>query len=86
MLSELHSLNLKLCSKQYNKKIYFAPDCGATSKQWLATLHNQNEADRPCQWAVYVFSYVYGPRPVDKEYIHCFAPDCGATSKQWLAI
>jgi hypothetical protein len=29
MLSELHSLNLKLYSKQYNKK-KFAPDCGAT--------------------------------------------------------
>jgi hypothetical protein len=30
-------LNLKLCSKQCNKKICFAPDCGATAKQWLAT-------------------------------------------------
>jgi hypothetical protein len=32
MLSELHSLYLKLCSKQYNKNC-FAPNCGATAKQ-----------------------------------------------------
>jgi len=46
MLSELHTLNLKLCSSQYNK----APDCGATAKQLLVTkLLNQNKAGRPCQ-------------------------------------
>jgi hypothetical protein len=28
MISELHHLNLKLCSKWYNK-IFLAPDCGA---------------------------------------------------------
>ena len=52
MLSELHSLDLKLCSKQYNKKFVLhltvAPQ-----------LLNQNKAGRPGQWAVYVFSYVY---------------------------
>ncbi len=38
MLSKLHSLNLKLCSKQYNKKICFAPDCGATAMQLMARI------------------------------------------------
>jgi hypothetical protein len=57
MLSELSSLDLKLYSKQCR---CFAPDCGATAKQWLATyLLNQNKAGRPCWWAVYVFN-VYG--------------------------
>jgi len=44
MLSELHSLNLKLCSQQYNKNC-FEPDCGTTAKQWTATkLLSQNKA------------------------------------------
>ncbi len=59
MLYELHILNLKLCSKQYNKKICFTPDGGATAKQWPETLLNHNKAGRLGQWAVYVFSYVY---------------------------
>jgi hypothetical protein len=37
MLSELHSLNLKLSSKQYTKKIVLAPDCVAIAKQLLVT-------------------------------------------------
>jgi hypothetical protein len=36
MLFELHSLNLKVCRKQYYK-ICFEPDCGASAKQWLVT-------------------------------------------------
>ncbi len=46
MLSKLHSLNLKLCSKQYNKK-------------FVLHLILAPQAVRPCQRAVYVFSYVY---------------------------
>jgi len=46
MLLKLHSLNLKLCSKQY-KNICFAPDCGATAG-WQ---HNYSTKTRQAGWA-----------------------------------
>ncbi len=60
MLSEFHSLHLKLCSKQYYKKnlhLIVAPQLSSGRQ------HNdskKNKPGRPGQWAVYVFSYVYG--------------------------
>jgi hypothetical protein len=67
MLSELHSLNLKLSSKQYNKKfvshLIVAPQLG--SGQW----HNYSTKTRQAgqaNEAVYVFSYVYVCHPTKK--------------------
>ncbi len=61
MLSELHSLNLKLCSKQYNKKfvlhLIVVPQLGGGRRHNYST---KTRKGRPGQWAVYVFSYVYG--------------------------
>jgi len=60
MLSELYSLNLKLCIKQYNKN--FLLHLIVVPQQAMAgdKLLNQNKAGRPHQLVVYVFSYVYG--------------------------
>jgi len=59
MLSELHSLNLKSCSKQYNKffnlDLIVVPQLNSVWWQLL----NQNKAGGPGQCAVCVFSYVY---------------------------
>jgi hypothetical protein len=60
MLSELHNLNLKLCSKQYNKTfvlhLIVAPQLSSAVTQLL----NQNKVGGLGQWTVYVFSNVYG--------------------------
>jgi hypothetical protein len=72
MLSELHSLNLKLCSKQYNKK--FVLHLIVVPQLCSGWQHNYStktrQAGRANEQSMYVFSYVYGPRPVEKEYIH----------------
>jgi hypothetical protein len=58
VLSELHSLNLKLCSKQYNNKfvlhLIVAPQL---SNGWR---HNYSTKTRPAGRANGQFSYVYG--------------------------
>ncbi len=60
MLSELHSLELKLYRKQYNKNfglhLIVVPQL---SSGWQ---HNYSTKKRQTgrQWALYVFSYVYG--------------------------
>ncbi len=61
MLSELHNLNLKLCSKLHNKKfvlhLIVAPQLSSGRQNNYST---HNKAGRLGQWAVFVFSYVYG--------------------------
>ncbi len=57
MLSERHSLNLKLYSKQYNKKIVL--HLIVVSQLSSCWQHNYSTKTRLWQWAVYVFSYVY---------------------------
>jgi len=61
MLSELHNLNSKLCSKQYNKNfllhLIVVPQIGSS---WRRNYSTKTRQAGPGQWAVYVFSYVYG--------------------------
>jgi hypothetical protein len=50
MLSGLHSLNLKLCSKQYNKKnVLHLIVASQLSSGWQLKLLNQNKAFGPGQ-------------------------------------
>ncbi len=60
MLSELHNLNLKLCSKQYNKidLLHLIAPPQLSGNRWQ--LLKQNKTGRPRKWDVCVFFYVYG--------------------------
>jgi hypothetical protein len=61
MLSELHSLNLKLCSKQYNKKIVLhlivVPQLCRGWQHNYSTKTRQ--AGRANEQSMYLFSYIY---------------------------
>jgi hypothetical protein len=64
----------------------FAPDCGATAKQWLATkLLNQNKAADE-QFMYTLMSIVYGSTPVSKyrhalvSHMCCSIVDTGTVS------
>ncbi len=55
MFSEFHSLYLMLCNKQKNINfILHLIVATQLSRGWW------HKASRSCQWAVYVFPYVYG--------------------------
>ncbi len=48
LIQFLGNLEIDVVKTFHPIKIYFAPDCGATAKQWPATqLLNQNNTGRP---------------------------------------
>ncbi len=60
VLSELHNLNLKLFSNQYNKYLFlYLIVMPQLSSNYSAKTRQAGQG----QWAVYVFSYVYDPIP-----------------------